>query len=76
MYVLSLSWDNPQEEEMTTYSIILAWEIPWTEKPDGYSPWGTRESDMTERLSTHTDNIFDTFPVWFSLSFIDLCLDV
>ena len=76
MYVLSLSWDNPQEEEMTTYSIILAWEIPWTEKPDGYSPRGTRESDMTERLSTHTDNIFDTFPVWFSLSFIDLCLDV
>ena len=23
---------------MTTYSIILAWRIPWTEEPGGYSP--------------------------------------
>ena len=22
----------------------------------GYSPWGRKESDMTERLSTHTDS--------------------
>ena len=27
-------------------------EIPWAEKPAGYSPWGYKESDMTERLST------------------------
>ena len=26
------------------------WRIPWTEEPDGYSPWGRKESDMTERL--------------------------
>ena len=33
---------------------ILAWKIPWTEEPDGlYSSWGPKESDMTERLSTH-----------------------
>ena len=24
-----------EEEEMTIHSSILAWEIPWTEKPDG-----------------------------------------
>ena len=24
---------NPPEEEMTTYSSILAWKIPWTEEP-------------------------------------------
>ena len=23
-----------------THSSILAWEIPWTEEPGGYSPWG------------------------------------
>ena len=23
------------EKEMATHSIILAWEIPWTEEPDG-----------------------------------------
>ena len=42
MCVLSINWDDPLEEEMTIYSIILAWEIPWTEKPDGYGPWGNR----------------------------------
>ena len=30
---------------MATHSSILAWRIPWT------SPWGGKESDMTERLS-------------------------
>ena len=27
-WVLSLSWENPLEEEMATHSSILAWEIP------------------------------------------------
>ena len=27
--------------------------IPWTEEPGGYSPWGHKESDTVERLSTH-----------------------
>ena len=46
---------------MTTHSSILAWKVPWTEEPGGlqrrlvgYSPGGHKESDMTERLSTHT----------------------
>ena len=30
---LILSVDNPLEQEMETYSSILAWEIPWTEGP-------------------------------------------
>ena len=34
------------EKEMSTRSSILAWEIPWTEEPGGYSPWGCK-SDMT-----------------------------
>ena len=33
---------------------ILAWRIPWTEEPMGYSPWGLKESDSTEH--THTQN--------------------
>ena len=40
MQVPSLGQEGPLEKEMATYSSILAWEIPWTEKPDGYSPWG------------------------------------
>ena len=34
---------------MATQSSILAWRIPWTEKPTVY---GVAESDMTEHLST------------------------
>ena len=30
------------EEEMATDSSILIQEIPWTEKPVGYSPQGTK----------------------------------
>ena len=25
-------------------------KIPWTEDPGGYSPWGRKELDTTERL--------------------------
>ena len=32
---LSLSWEDPLEEEMETHSSILAWGIPWTEEPGG-----------------------------------------
>ena len=40
------------EKEMTTYSSILAWKILWTEEPGGlHSPWGRKESDMTEQLT-------------------------
>ncbi|MDK7068669.1 hypothetical protein QP359_09440, partial [Lactobacillus paragasseri] len=41
------------EKEMATHSSILAWEIPWTEEPGGYSPWGHKKSDTTERLHFH-----------------------
>ena len=31
---------DPLEKEMTTYSSILAWEIPWTEEPGGLQSMG------------------------------------
>ena len=33
---------------METHSRILAWRIPWTEEPGGYSPEDCEELDMTE----------------------------
>ena len=33
--VLSLVWEDPLEEGMTTHSSILAWRIPWTDEPGG-----------------------------------------
>jgi len=38
MQVRSLGWEDPLEEEMATYSSILAWRIPWTEEPGSYNP--------------------------------------
>ena len=35
-----LGQEDPLEKEIATVSHILAWEIPWTEEPGGYSPWG------------------------------------
>jgi len=44
--------DLQVRKEMTTHSSILAWEAPHTEEPPGYSPWGCKELDGTEHLST------------------------
>ena len=33
--VQSLGLEDPLEKGMATYSSILAWRIPWTEKPGG-----------------------------------------
>ena len=59
--VQSLGQKDPLEEEMATHSSILAWRIPWTEEPGEYSPWGRKESDMTEHL-THTHTHTHTKP--------------
>ena len=33
--VRSLGQEDPPEKKMATHFSILAWEIPWTEKPGG-----------------------------------------
>ena len=33
MQVLYLGWEDPLEKGLETHSSILAWKIPWTEKP-------------------------------------------
>ena len=38
------------EKGMETHFSILAWRISWTEKLVVYSPWGHKESDITEWL--------------------------
>ena len=39
---LILGWEDPMEEEMATHSSILAWRIPWTEKPGGLQSIGSQ----------------------------------
>ena len=48
MWVQSLGPEDPLEEEMATHSSILAWEIPWTEKPGRLESMESQESTMTQ----------------------------
>ena len=43
--VQSLGWEDPLEKEMATHSSTLG-----RRSVVGYSPWGRKESDTTERL--------------------------
>ena len=47
-WVQSLGWEDTLEKEMATHPIILAWRIQGQRSLVGYSPWGRKESDMTE----------------------------
>ena len=40
--VQSLGQENLLEKEMATHFSILAWEIPWTEEPDGLQSMGSQ----------------------------------
>ena len=45
--VQSLGQEDPLKKEMATHSSILAWEIPWTEEPDGLQSMGSQGLDTT-----------------------------
>ena len=44
--VQSLGQEDPLEKDMATHSSTLAWEIPWTEEPDGLHKSVTRTLPM------------------------------
>ena len=50
--VRSLDQEDPLEKGMATHSSILAWRIPWTEKPGGLQSKPVTHSQT--QLSTHT----------------------
>ena len=41
-WVQSQGWEDPLEKRMAGYSSILAWRIPWTEKPGGLQSMGSQ----------------------------------
>ena len=51
--VRSLIREDSLEKGMVTHSGILAWRIPWIAEPDGYSPWGCKESDASVTFMSH-----------------------
>ena len=56
--VQSLGREDPLEKEMATHSRIIVWKVPWTEEKSlvNCSPWGHRESDMTEATEHPRDS--------------------
>ena len=48
------------EKETATHSGILAWKIP-KRSLAGYSPWGSKQSGMTELTHTHTHTHTHTY---------------
>ena len=47
----SLGWEDPLEKGMAIHASILAWKLQGQRSLAGYSPWGRKESDVTERLT-------------------------
>ena len=45
-WVQSLGREDPLEKEMATQSNILAWKIPWTEKPGRLQVHGVAKSQI------------------------------
>ena len=73
-WVRSLDWEDPLEEGMGTHSSVLAWRTPWTEEPGRlYSPWGHKESDVTEWLSTAQHSLYVTYDL-FSYILLLYCI--
>ena len=64
--VWSLDQEDSLEKEMGTHSSILAWEIPWTEEPDGLeSQSQTWLSDLTRaKTSLENQNLFRFVVIW------------
>ena len=55
--VQSLAWDNPLSEEMATHSGVLAWRIPWTEKPGGLQYTGSQKVGHDRAHVKHAQSI-------------------
>ena len=49
-WVQSLGWEDLLEKGMATHFSILTWKSHGWRSLVGYSPWGHKESDVTEQL--------------------------
>ena len=56
-WVQSPGQEDALEKGMATPPVFLPGEFHGQRSLTGYSPWGHKESDMTERLSTYTHRL-------------------
>ena len=62
-WVRSLGQEDPLEKEMATHSSVLAWKIPWMEKPGRLQSMGSQRvvSDFTSSLLIFISEIISFF---------------
>ena len=53
-WVWSLSWEDPLEKGIATYSSILAWRIPWTEESGRLQSMGLQREECDWATNTFT----------------------
>ena len=67
--IRSLGWEDSLEEEMATYSSILAWRIPWTEEPGSCSPWSHKSQLSVNYSLDNNSGSADFISVFFLVLF-------
>ena len=50
-WIQSWGWEDPLEKGMATHSVFLPGKFHGQRRLVGYSPWGGKESDMTDCLT-------------------------
>ena len=64
-WVLSLGWEDPLKEEMTTHSSILSWRIPQIQEPSGLQFMGSQRVGHDWATNTISCNIcLQVHPCW------------
>ena len=67
-WVQSLGREDRLEEGMAIHSNILAWEIPWTEKPSGLQSLGSCRIRHDSATNTHTHTYGTIAISWVTFS--------
>ena len=55
-HVIAHYWEDPPDLETAAHASIVAWEIHGQRSLVGYSPWGRKESDTTERAHSSSSH--------------------
>ena len=66
MWVQSLGWEDPLEQEMLTHSSMFAWEISWTEDTGGLQSMGHKSESENHSV---VSNILGTLWTIQSMEF-------
>ena len=74
--IRSLGWEDLLEEEKTTHSSILAWEIPWTEEPGRLQSMGLQRvgSDLATKQQQQYIYIYIVLYIYMYIYILYICV--